>query len=216
MKNQKQLETVLYSTAGVAIIRGHRRRLNLIFARVSTRVDLTCRQGLHPVRGHQARSCRSSIPRCRSGSTSVRVPAISIPACGPTRSGSRICSAEYRLHSKGKIEIKKLDPKPDSDAEDSATLDGVEGQMAQMGATRSTSGLAVSCLDAKAAIPFIAPQRERLLEYDLTRAVSQVMKPTKPNLGIMSGLPVFGEMRSDDDDAGVAAAGRSPGSSSAS
>ena len=33
---------------------------------------------------------------------------------------------EYRQASKGQIEIQKLDPVPDSDAEDSAKLDGVE------------------------------------------------------------------------------------------
>jgi ABC-type uncharacterized transport system involved in gliding motility auxiliary subunit len=31
------------------------------------------------------------------------------------------------------------------------------------------------------------------LEYDLTRAIAQVIKPTKPTIGVMSGLPVFGE-----------------------
>ena len=33
---------------------------------------------------------------------------------------------EYRQASKGLIEIQRLDPEPDSDAEDSARLDGVE------------------------------------------------------------------------------------------
>ena len=35
---------------------------------------------------------------------------------------------EYRQASKGRIEIQRLNPEPDSDAEDSARLDGVEGQ----------------------------------------------------------------------------------------
>ena len=70
----------------------------------------------------------------------------------------------------------------------------MEGQALQLGADKIYFGIAISCLDAKTAIPFIAPQRERLLEYDLTRAISQVARPTKPNLGIMSGLPVFGQM----------------------
>src|SRR5262245_15633091 len=33
---------------------------------------------------------------------------------------------EYRRLSRGKIEIKKLDPEPDSEAEESAKLDGIE------------------------------------------------------------------------------------------
>src|ERR1700737_3845607 len=36
--------------------------------------------------------------------------------------------AEYQQYSRGKVKIVKLDPKPDSDAEDSANLDGIEGQ----------------------------------------------------------------------------------------
>src|SRR5580704_6853190 len=35
---------------------------------------------------------------------------------------------EYQQHSHGKVKVVKLDPKPDSDAEDSAILDGIEGQ----------------------------------------------------------------------------------------
>ena len=35
---------------------------------------------------------------------------------------------EYKKYGGNKITIKKLDPQPDSDAEDSAALDGVEGQ----------------------------------------------------------------------------------------
>ena len=46
---------------------------------------------------------------------------------------------EYRQASKGQIEIQKLDPEPDSDAEDSAKLDGVEGQPRARTASRSTS-----------------------------------------------------------------------------
>jgi ABC-type uncharacterized transport system involved in gliding motility auxiliary subunit len=100
---------------------------------------------------------------------------------------------EFKLHSKGNIEIKKLDPVPDTEAEDSANLDGVEGQMMQpLGGDPIYFGIAISCLDARATISFLSPARERLLEYDLARAISQVVKPQKPVIGVMSGLPVFG------------------------
>ncbi|NLH74898.1 MAG: hypothetical protein GX456_17750 [Verrucomicrobia bacterium] len=106
--------------------------------------------------------------------------------------------AEYRQASRGKIEIRKFDPQPDSDAEDSARLDGVEGQNFSEGGVINLGekvylGLAISCLDQKVAIPFLDPTRERLLEYDLTRAIARVINPTKPTLGVMSGLPVFGQ-----------------------
>src|SRR5207247_6568952 len=39
----------------------------------------------------------------------------------------------------------------------------------------------------------ISPQRERLLEYDLVRAIARVGSAGRPKLGLMSGLPVLGE-----------------------
>ena len=106
---------------------------------------------------------------------------------------------EYRQRSGGKIEIKKFDPQPDSDAEDSARLDGVEGQSIGDGGIIGLGdkvylGLSVTCVDQKIALPFLDPSRERLLEYDLTRAIAQVVNPQKQNLGVMSGLPIFGQM----------------------
>lgn len=99
--------------------------------------------------------------------------------------------AEYKSASKGKLVIEKLNPEPDSDAEDSATLDGVDGQLTNT-QEKFYLGLSVSFLDQKVAIPILAPERERLLEYDITRAISQVTQTKKPVVGVMSALPVFG------------------------
>ena len=193
MKNQKQLETFLYSTAGVAVLLLIAIAVNLIFGRVSTRIDLTEDKIYTLSEGTKAILGKLDTP--------VQIRYYFSQSAPDLDQGLRTYAqrvedllSEYRLHAKGKLEIKKLDPKPDSDSEDSANLDGVEGQMAQLGGDKIYFGLAISCLDAKVAIPFISPQRERLLEYDLSRAISQVIKPTKANLGIMSGLPIFGAM----------------------
>lgn len=98
---------------------------------------------------------------------------------------------EYQQYSHGKIKVIKLDPKPDSDAEDSANLDGIEGQDTEQ-SDKIYFGIAVSCLDAKTTIPFLSPDREALLEYDLSRAISSVANPKKPVIGVMSALPVTG------------------------
>lgn len=97
---------------------------------------------------------------------------------------------EYRKAANGNVEIKKLDPQPDSDAEDSANLDGVEGQ--PINGEKVYLGLAINCLDQKVAIPFLAPDQERQIEYDISRAISQVTTTQKPVIGVMSALPVFG------------------------
>ncbi len=98
---------------------------------------------------------------------------------------------EYQQYSHGKIKVIKLDPKPDSDAEDSANLDGVEGQAIDL-TDRIYLGLAVSCLDAKTTIPFLSPDRGNLLEYDISRAISSVANPKKAVIGVLSALPVTG------------------------
>jgi ABC-type uncharacterized transport system involved in gliding motility auxiliary subunit len=102
--------------------------------------------------------------------------------------------SEYQQASHGKIQVVKLDPKPDSDAEDSARLDGVQGQTTANNLTgdKIYLGLAVSCLDAKTQISFLSPERETLLEYDISRAVSSVVNPKKVVIGVMSALPVLG------------------------
>src|SRR5277367_6974477 len=98
---------------------------------------------------------------------------------------------EYQQYSHGKVKVIKLDPKPDSDAEDSANLDGIEGQAVNL-SDKVYLGIAISCLDAKTTISYLSPDRANLLEYDLSRAISSVANPKKTVIGIMSALPVTG------------------------
>ena len=99
---------------------------------------------------------------------------------------------EYREVGGKNIVIKKLNPEPDSDAEDAANLAGVEGQQMPNG-ERLYLGISVSMLDSKSVLPFIPPSRERLLEYDITRAIANVVTTEKQVVGVISGLPVFGQ-----------------------
>jgi ABC-type uncharacterized transport system involved in gliding motility auxiliary subunit len=101
--------------------------------------------------------------------------------------------AEYQQAGKGKIVVQKFDPQPDSDAEDSARLDGVDGQATgPFGGEKVYLGVVVSMLDQKVAIPWLPPERERLLEYDISRAIARVINPTPAVIGLMSALPIFG------------------------
>lgn len=99
--------------------------------------------------------------------------------------------AEFRQAGRGKVLVEKLDPQPDSEAEDSAALDGIEAQVMPAG-DKFYLGLSVSYADQKVAVPALAPDREPLLEYDLTRAVARATTTSKPVVGVMSALPVFG------------------------
>ncbi len=97
---------------------------------------------------------------------------------------------EYSSISKGKLRIEHLDPQPDTDAEDSANLDGINGQ--SFNDQNLFFGLAVSCLDKKSVIPFIDPRDETLLEYQLSKAIAEVSTPTKPKVGLISVFSLKG------------------------
>jgi ABC-type uncharacterized transport system involved in gliding motility auxiliary subunit len=97
---------------------------------------------------------------------------------------------EYSSLSKGKLRVENLDPQPDTDAEDSANLDGINGQ--RMDDQNLYFGLAISCLDRTSVIPFIDPRDETMLEYHLSKAVAEVSTPVKAKIGIMSALNLKG------------------------
>ena len=88
--------------------------------------------------------------------------------------------------------IEKYNPRPDSEEEDAAQLDGIEPQQLVSGESFYL-GVAVSQLERKQSIPAIPPQRERLLEYDLIRAIARVGAAERPKVGLMAGVPVLGE-----------------------
>ena len=99
---------------------------------------------------------------------------------------------EFKAVAGDKLVIERYNPKPDSDAEDAAQLDGVEPQQLFSG-EQFYLGVVASQLDRKEAIPAVSPQRERLLEYDLARAIQRAATAERPVLGLMSALPVLGE-----------------------
>ncbi|MDQ5849552.1 MAG: Gldg family protein [Pseudomonadota bacterium] len=99
---------------------------------------------------------------------------------------------EFQVASNGNLRIERYNPRPDSEEEDAAQLDGIEPQQLYSG-EQFYLGLAVSQLDRKQSIPVLAPARERLLEYDLVRAIARVGSAERPKVGLMAGLPVLGE-----------------------
>jgi ABC-type uncharacterized transport system involved in gliding motility auxiliary subunit len=99
---------------------------------------------------------------------------------------------EFKQAAGSNLIVERYNPKPDSEEEDAAQLDGIEPQQLFTG-EQFYLGIAVSQLDRKQSIPAVSPQRERLLEYDLIRAVARVGNPERPKIGLMAGLPVMGE-----------------------
>jgi ABC-type uncharacterized transport system involved in gliding motility auxiliary subunit len=183
-------ETLWYSAGGVIALLALLIAANFIVGAFNARVDLTEGDVYTLSPGTKAILSKLEAPvRIRfyytQGSNAVPV--------GLKTFAQRVedLLTEYRRAGNGKVIIDRFNPEPDSDAEDSAALDNVEGQLTNTG-EKFYLGLAVSFLDQKAAIPVLSPDRERLLEYDITRAIAQVTATKKPVIGVMAGLPVLG------------------------
>lgn len=96
----------------------------------------------------------------------------------------------YQAIAGENLRIVNLDPAPDTDAEDSANLDGIAGQT--LNDENIYLGISISSLDQKATIPFLSPAAETQLEYQLSSAIAQVSRTDRATLGIMSALPLSG------------------------
>ena len=188
---KKTLETILYSAGGVAAMALILVAFNVIAGAFKQRVDLTKEKAFTLSQGTKAILAKLDTPvkirfYCSQGETT--------PETVFLKSYARRVEdllTEYKQAAHGKLQIERYDPQPSSDAEDSARLDGVEGQAMRNG-DRFYLGLAVSQLDQKQSVPFLDPNRERLLEYDLSRAITRVITPEKPVVGVMSPMPLFG------------------------
>jgi ABC-type uncharacterized transport system involved in gliding motility auxiliary subunit len=194
MKQKKQLETFLFSAAGVAVMFLIVVALYIIAGVYKGRFDFTQEKLYTLSPGTKAILAKLDTPveirfYCTQDSKEMPVQLKTY--------AERVEDLlnEYQKNGHGKIQIKKLDPKPDSDAEDSANLDGMQamGSGLDLGADKVYLGLSISQLDSKVAIPLLSPDRERLLEYDISSAISRVISPTKPTIGVMTSLPMFGD-----------------------
>ena len=190
---KKSLETILYSTAGIGVMLVILVAVNVIFGAKPVRVDMTQEKAYTLSAGTKAVLKKLDTPiKVRFYCTqSETVTLESVYLKSYARKVEDLLQ-EYKQIAGKNLIIEKYDPQPDSDAEDSARLDGLEPQQINL-YDRYYLGLAVSLADERVAIPFLAPNREKLLEYDLTRAIARVFTPEKPTIGVMSALPVFGD-----------------------
>ena len=195
---KKSLETILYSSAGIVVMLAIVIAVNVITGVKPVRMDLTQEKAYTLSEGTRSVLRKLDTPvkirfYCTQSETAT-------PETVFLKSYARQVEdllQEYKQIAGNKLIIEKYDPEPDSDAEDSAKLDGLEPQQLQTG-DEFYLGLSVSLADQNVALPFLDPDRERQLEYDITRAITRVFTPEKPVVGVMSALPVFGQMGPDN------------------
>ncbi len=101
--------------------------------------------------------------------------------------------SEYARVSGGKVALEVIDPKPDSDEEERAQREGLQGQnIDPFGQSQFYLGLSMKSGAKESSIPMFSPQGEERLEYDITKRLLEVTEAKKPHIGLMASLPVSG------------------------
>ncbi len=96
---------------------------------------------------------------------------------------------QYKAYAGSNLELQKINPRRDTDAEELAVNDGI-----RLLNNAFYIGLAVSYLDSTEVIPVLDPSRATNLEYDISRAIKNVLKLKEDRevVGVMSSLNVWG------------------------
>ena len=97
---------------------------------------------------------------------------------------------EISERSKGRVTLEVIDPEPFSDAEDQAASFGLRGLPLGNNGGSLYFGLVGSTADGSEVImPFVHPDKEAFLEYDVAKLLSSLIEPKPPVIGLLSDLP---------------------------
>ena len=117
----------------------------------------------------------------------------SVPSYANYAARVRELLERYASLSDGKIRIEFYNPEPFSDAEDRAVAFGLQGVPIGGSGDQVYFGSAgTNSTDDEEIIPFFQADRERFLEYDVTKLVAGLANPKKKVIGLVSSLPMGG------------------------
>src|SRR6266852_545256 len=118
-----------------------------------------------------------------------------VPSYGIYGQRVREMLEEYAALAKGKVRLEVLDPQPFSPTEDRAVAFGLQGVPIDQGGEQVYFGLAATnSTDDQQVIPFFQPERERFLEYDLTKLIQSLAFPKRTVVGLITALPIEGDI----------------------
>jgi ABC-type uncharacterized transport system involved in gliding motility auxiliary subunit len=118
-----------------------------------------------------------------------------VPSYGVYAQRVRELLDQYVAAAHGKIRLEIYNPQAFSDVEDRAVAFGLKGVPLDAEGEQVYFGLAATnSTDDQQVIAFFAPERERFLEYDLTKLVHSLAFPKKTVVGLMTTLPLEGDM----------------------
>src|SRR5246500_495647 len=169
--------------------------VNMIAARLfAWRLDLTGEHLYTLSRGTQQTLARIEEPITLRFYFSNRL-ADEVPSYGVYAQRVRELLDQYVAAAHGKIRFEVYNPQPFSDIEDRAVAFGLQGVPLDVQGEQVYFGLAATnSTDDQQVIAFFAPERERFLEYDLTKLVHSLAFPKKTVVGLMTTLPLEGDM----------------------
>jgi ABC-type uncharacterized transport system involved in gliding motility auxiliary subunit len=118
-----------------------------------------------------------------------------VPSYGVYAQRVRELLDQYVAAAHGKIRLEVYNPQAFSDVEDRAVAFGLKGVPLDVQGEQVYFGLAATnSTDDQQVIAFFAPERERFLEYDLTKLIHSLAFPRKTVVGLMTPLPLEGDM----------------------
>lgn len=97
--------------------------------------------------------------------------------------------ASYQAASGGRVRVHEIDPSPFSEAEDTALAAGIPAVQTGGNDPLYFGIIGRNTIDDTRILPFLAPEQELTLEYDLTRMISRLNHPEPPRIGVLSSLP---------------------------
>ena len=108
----------------------------------------------------------------------------------------------YKKISNKNITVEIIDPRPFTDQEDLANVYGIQGlQLNEEGERFYFGAVFSNSVDDTTVIPFFELDREQFLEYDLTKTIYNLANTSKPNIGLISGLPLVGRVNNSQGNA---------------
>ncbi|MGH7114960.1 MAG: GldG family protein, partial [Stellaceae bacterium] len=118
-----------------------------------------------------------------------------VPAYGVYAQRVRKLLDQYVAAAHGKLHLEVYNPQPYSAVEDQAVAFGLQAAPLDSEGDQVYFGLAgTNSTDDQQVIAFFSPDRQRYLEYDLTKLVHSLAFPKKPVVGLISSLPLDGNM----------------------
>ncbi|MEZ5496035.1 MAG: Gldg family protein [Gammaproteobacteria bacterium] len=98
---------------------------------------------------------------------------------------------EMQRYADSKLQVSLIDPKIFSPEEDEASQYGLQALPVGDGGENVFFGLVgENTLDSVEVIPFLQPDRESYLEYDIAQLINNLNNPEKKTIGIMSSINV--------------------------